>query len=249
MSRLFETQVWFGSIIRQPLQTDHSLPESVCSEAAHFIAPSPTLTPHKRLEIYHQQYWWRLLDCLQNNFPFLTKLLGADTFNQKIGIPYLSAHPPSDWALCKLGQSLPLWLAKQKEPRRLVDAARIDAASEHAFWCEQKPTADFSAKKLHLQPFVHLFELEEDLFEYRDQLLLGKEIKVDSTPCYRALYRNRESQVRWKPLTRVEYSLLRAFELGSSIEEACSSLRPSKKLEELIVIWFREWTYLGWFTS
>jgi hypothetical protein len=265
---LFEIQKWFGKLIAQPLQPDNHIPvmtpfgTTIEEEAAKYIAPSPTLRPFKRIELYHQQYWWRLLKCLQENFPTLARLYGYERFNLEIGIPYLAENPPSHWALCRLGQSLPEWF-KDKDLER--DTASIDAAAQAAFWNEEKEPCDLGRegileKTLFLQPHVHLFELGGDLFTFRETLL-EQEVsywrnrsfpEIRQGTCYFVLYRNPKNQVRWKEISIGEYCLLTLFQKGTSIQEACARIEaeggePFKEAEELLPLWFREWTYLKWF--
>ena len=41
------------------------------AEAAEFIKPNSRLSSFERLEIYNRQYWFRLLDCLYDDYPGL----------------------------------------------------------------------------------------------------------------------------------------------------------------------------------
>lgn len=268
MTGLFEIQKWFGVLISQPLQADNLIPQTtpfgteIEEEARKHIAPSPSMKPFKRLELYHQQYWWRLLKCLQQNFPTLARLYGYERFNLEIGIPYLSQNPPSHWALCRLGQTLPNWF-KDKDLER--DAARLDAAAQASFWSEEKRPADLSSedtirKKLLLQPHVHLFELGGDLFTFRETLL-SEDVsywrdhpfpEIRQGACYFVLYRNLKNEVKWKEISEGEFRLLTLFQKGMSIQEACAQIESEggtahEEAEELLPLWFREWTYLKWF--
>ena len=44
--------------------------------AAEFIKPNDRLSSFERLEIYNRQYWFRLLDCLYEDYPGLLSVLG-----------------------------------------------------------------------------------------------------------------------------------------------------------------------------
>ncbi|MCC5831459.1 MAG: putative DNA-binding domain-containing protein [Chlamydiales bacterium] len=268
MTRLSEIQKWFGKLIAQPLQPASQIPSTtpfgtaIEEEAGKHIAPSPTLKPFKRLELYHQQYWWRLLKCLQENFPTLTRLYGYERFNLEIGIPYLCDNPPSHWALWRLGQSLPEWF-KEKDLER--DLTLIDAAAQSAFFSEERDPADLGQeaavkKKLFLQPHIHLFELGADLFTFRETLLEQETSYWSNSPLpkirqgvsYFVLYRNSKNRVKWKESSIGEYRLLTLFQKGSSIQEACAMIEGEggeafKEAEESLPLWFREWTYLNWF--
>ena len=48
--------------------------------AAEFIKPNDRLSSFERLEIYNRQYWFRLLDCLYEDYPGLLAVLGEKRF-------------------------------------------------------------------------------------------------------------------------------------------------------------------------
>lgn len=274
MSQRVEIQKWFGALISQPLQEDHKIAKKtpfgtdVKQEAKKYIAPSPTLAPYQRIELYHQQYWWRLLGCLQDNFPLLVRIHGYTFFNQEMGVPYLTAHPPNHWGLFQLGQTLPDWLREQGFCDLDCDVASIDAAAQRTFWIGAAEPVDFSAlseqeilsKKLTLQPHVKLFELGGDLFTFRSTVLSEEVAYWENNPLpevkegcsYFVLYRSLINEVRWKQLSFGESRLLTYFNEGATIQEACERLEKEggqayKEAEELLPLWFREWTFLKWF--
>lgn len=274
-SFLLEMQQWFGGIVRLPLENDGLLVQThakrdLVIEAAERIRPSKSLRPFRRMELYHQQYWWRLLKALQTNFPTVTRLFGYTDFNALIGVPYLTARPAHHWALCRLGDTLPDWLktSYQENDRDLVlQAAEIDWATEEAFWIPEisrepliglSPT-DILEAPLRLQPHVHLFALNRDFFSFREQFL-KEDVnhwnthpfpKLSERPCYFAIYRSPENQVSWKELSRLKYELLSSLNSGLTINAACEKIEKlgGEMFEEAVAnlpFWFREWMSLGW---
>lgn len=262
---LHQLQQWFGNQIAQrPNPSFHIQVE----DAKEYISPSATLHPEERVEIYHQQYWWRLLDALQKNFPFVTRLFGSINFQSEIAIPYLLAHPPHHWALAILGDTLPEWLQKcylQEDRELVLKAAEIDLAAKNAFCVAAHTPINFAhlssdeilAKQLTLQTHLHLFMLKSDLFSFRDAFL-EKEVEYwNSHPfpelkkgeCYVALFRNLKNQVVWKPLTSTEFTMLTHFQKGSSIAEACEKMEEEdyNEAQGSLSLWFHEWTLLQWF--
>ena len=198
----------------------------------------------------------------------LTRLYGFDAFNQEIGVPYLFQNPPNHWALCQLGQSLPGWLEEGNFKDLDCAAADIDAAAQRSFWAGANESVDFGAlsekeilsKRLSLQPHVYLFELDDDLFTFRDELLKEEVCYWSENPypelregaCFFALYRNPKNQVKWKELMVREHHLLSLFKEGTSIQEACTKIEDKggqlfQEAQELLPLWFREWTFLKWF--
>jgi hypothetical protein len=270
---LREVQEWFAAMISQPCLENYLLPEltpngaDTQEEVAKYIAPSSTLQPYQRLQIYHQQFWWRLIKCLQNNFPTLVRLFGYLPFQTQIAIPYLATSLPTHWALCKLGETLPQWLHvnyTQEDRYLVVTAAEIDWAAQEAIWIKKIANAFEKAlsKKLILQPFIHLFELRADFFTFRDELLKNEPEYYNTNPfpkmrygkCHFVLYRHPKNVVSWKEISYAEFWLLLQFKKAKTIEEACSELeeKGGEILEEALLqmpLWFKQWTVLEWFGS
>ncbi len=281
---LKRTQLWFGSIIGRPIDDDHlMLPispsgNSMEEEAPQYISPSPTLASHERIQIYNQQYWWRLLSLLHDIFPFLTNLFGYADFNRLIGFPYICHYRPEHWSLTFLGTLLPKYLKEtywEADRRLIVDAAMIDEAFNEAFFvegmppinmpvkAEQKAIHDLVETKLYLQPHVYLYNLPYHLFKFRADLLepdngdhwldlpLPK-LEQDSR-YYFMLFRNTQNLVEWRKISAAEYYLLRMIKKGSSAAEACTWLEKQRKsllndATEHLHSWFQEWTLQGLLT-
>ena len=72
-------------------------------EADALVKPNDRLTPLERLEIYSRSYWFRVIDCLYDDFPGLAAALGPRAFD-KMARAYLAApavaivHACAIWA-------------------------------------------------------------------------------------------------------------------------------------------------------
>ncbi|MEC7840201.1 MAG: DNA-binding domain-containing protein [Chlamydiota bacterium] len=268
-------QDWFASIITMPIDDDSQMNAispfgtPMTNEAAKYITPSPTLTPEKRIQLYNQQYWWRLLATLHENFPTATSLLGYHNFNDWIAVPFLKDNPPDNWSLSLLGAKLPLWVQEnyRKEDRLLIlETISIDWAYVYSFYASQLPTlqitedGDVSFTKLHLQPHLQLFTLHHNLLPFREKIL-QKNPEYWSThdipplECKNkysfVIYRNHEYNVGWLQIDNYEYSLLSQFTKGLTIEEACHwietrDLETKKTATHNLKDWFQKWTTCGW---
>lgn len=274
-------QQWFGTIISRPIDEDSRMNpisptgQSMEEEAALHIAPSPTLRPAQRIQIYNQQYWWRLLSTLHESFPLVTRLFGYFDFNRVIGIPYLTKYPPQHWSLSLLGDRLLQWCQDEyhaPDKQLICHAAELDWAFAYCFTANSNsPLASAPANSphhaeailsqtLYLQPFIFLFDLEYDLFSYRVEFLkhepdywLHNEFPTldSSRPYHYILYRNIENNISWKNLSKSEYLILRLLHQGTTIEQICSWLesQDSEIIEAATVnlqLWFQEWTQRGW---
>lgn len=277
--KLKKTQQWFASIITMPIDTaNHMSPTSPTGhlmeeEAFDFIVPSRTLKPDQRIQIYNQQYWWRLFGVLQDSFPFLTRLFGYHDFNQLIAKPYLMKYHPNTWTLTTLGDRLPLWIQEDysaDDKQLVLDAASIDAALNAAFFvkhmmpCQethsQQQLEKMLTKTLHLQPHIHLFDLRYDLFAFRSEMLKQEvdywlEHDFPKLPQdrrhYFILFRNLHNQIHWEELSEAAYHLLTLFKHGATVDQACNWLEgQDEKLYaeavEKLHLWFQEWTFRQW---
>lgn len=274
---LKETQEWFASIITCPIDLDSRIQRvtpsggNIEEEAERYILPSSTLKPYQRIEIYHQQYWWRLLSNLHESFPLVTRLFGYAGFNQLIGIPFLQSNPPNHWSLNHLGDRLPKWVEEfylEKDKKLILNAAKIDMAYNDAFFeTHFPPVAQCDAavlnKKLFLQPHVHLFSFPYDLFTFRKEFLnndpdywvendFPKLIKGNIF--YFILFRKKNNFVSWKELPAAKYEILQNFEIGASIEEVCTFIEKQsrafqEKVSRELSHWFKEWTCEGILTT
>ncbi len=276
MKKVSELQEWLGQLIAQPLQPNHKLPtqrfsDDFLQETEKHITPSLTLTPLQRIEIYHQQYWWRLLKALQNHFPTVVRLFGYSSFQNELAVPYLSQYPPVHWDLNRLGHTFTHWLDAHYHhiDRYLVThAASIDWAAQYASWIGPLSSVDFSALNteermvypLTLQPHIHLFNLRGNLFHFRETLLQREVEHYNSSPFpemsygnyHFVLYRTAENMVTWREISQAEYELLSYFKQGSTIGEACSKIeeKGGESLAESLIhtpFWFKQWTVLQWF--
>lgn len=278
---LQKVQQWFGSIITRPIDFNNQMnPISPSGtpmeiEACQFIVPGPILKPDQRIQIYNQQYWWRLLNTLHELFPLVVRLFGYQSFNQTFGFPYLVQYPPAHWALHTIGNRLPAYISQnyQSDDSQLVyEAALLDCAFTHAFLAEHLPTdlqalaqgelVNILALSLKLQPHFFLFEFHYDLLNFRTALLNETpefwiendfpELKI--LPTYCAVYRNKFNIVTTEILAEDEYRFLKLFEAGISIDEACEWLDEQTdpifaESNEALQHWFHKWFAQEWLSK
>ena len=70
--------------------------------AAEFIKPNDRLSSFERLEIHNRQYWYRVLDCLWDDYPGLRAVIGQRKF-MKLITAYLARYPSDSYTLRDLG--------------------------------------------------------------------------------------------------------------------------------------------------
>ena len=77
--------------------------------AAEFIKPNDRLSSFDRLEIYNRQYWFRILDCLYDDYPGLLAVVGEEQF-LKLATAYLTKYQSDSYTLRNLGDRLEKFL-------------------------------------------------------------------------------------------------------------------------------------------
>ena len=144
---------------------------SMSAVAAQFIKPNDRLNSFERLEIYNRVYWFRVLDCLYDDYPGLRAIVGEKKF-MRLATAYLAKYPSVSFTLRNLGQRLerflrdePAWIAPNEE--LALDMTRFEWAQVVAFDDAERPkitTDDLldtppACLRLGLQPYLSLLEL------------------------------------------------------------------------------------------
>lgn len=130
-------------VIRQPLSPSQRMRprladgRSTRGIADEIVKPNDRLTSRERLEIYNQQYWFRILDCFTEDFLGLRAIIGERRF-EKLAIAYLTECPSESFTLRNLGARLEGWLKKHPGfapgmGRLAVDMVRLEWAEIQAF--------------------------------------------------------------------------------------------------------------------
>jgi hypothetical protein len=244
---------------------------SVKREADGLIKPNRKLTSLERLEIYHQQYWLRILSAITEDFPGLQAIVGPRKFGRLIRA-YLFDCPSMSFTLRNLGSQLEIWLLRNRYliapfDALALDMVRLEWAHVEAFDSGAAPpvsleeiTNEGENLTISLQPYIRLLKLDHAA----DDLLL--EVRaLDGAPMPRKRIRyyaarQREiylaahrvnGSVYYKELQREAYDALTALSLGKALEEAITSTFEKSRLAsdkqiELIQDWFSTWSELGW---
>jgi hypothetical protein len=145
---------------------------------AEFIAPNDRLTPLERIAIYNRQYWYRLLDCLWDDYPGLRAVMGKRRF-EKLRVAYLQRYPSRSFTLRSLGSNLVGFLTEEPaltapHQKLCLDMARFEWAQIVAFDGPARPPIHIddllgkepSHVRLGLQPYITLLEMDYPLDEY-----------------------------------------------------------------------------------
>jgi|GEM_PF-98834 len=272
-----------GSAIMRPLDEDFRMQQTwsddrdTASVIATFIKPNDRLTSFERLEIYNRQYWFRLIDCMYDDFPGLLAIVGTEAFS-RLSRAYIAKYPSRSFSLRNLGSHLiefldasPHWAAPNQKMAQ--DMARFEWAQIVAFDGPGEPPitpADLAGRdpsrlRLRIQPYLAILELAYPL----DVFTLALKKKGLRNEASNAIEENRHAaKTRRVSLPRPKTTYIAVHRLDNDLYfkrldpaayKLLTALRDGRTLAqacELIAgeatpkkigAWFANWTTLGWF--
>ncbi len=178
-----------------PLDTDkfELTTENYPPEFLNQIEPLKDITSVYQAGTYNQQYWFRLINCMQDQFPLLLYLMGLAKFN-RLSIEFLTAYPSENPNLNILGRQLSLYIdnLKKEEVKSKIDyshkssikppvanlkilkeCAEMEAVYNELFIKEEKIGLKFADLVPHLKDLgKKKFFFREDVFFFHHQYLL-----------------------------------------------------------------------------
>ena len=238
---------------RDGLQTRWSDGRSMASVAEEFVKPNSRLTSVERLEIYARSYWFRVLDCLHEDYPGLRAILGQRRF-MKLATAFLAKFPSGSFTLRNLGSRLPQFIEVQSEfttphTALAVDMARFEWAQVVAFDGPALPTLTQDdvldagpLLRVALQPYVTLLEcaypVDHFALALKKTALRGEASNaLSAMPSSRPVARPRlprpertyvavhrqDNMIYFKRLEPEAFAILVALRDGRTLTAACAS--------------------------
>lgn len=183
MSSLLDIQRRMAAAVMEPLTRDETMRKrrrdgvAMSLEAPQFIKPGATLTSFERLEIYNRQYWFRLYDSFEDDFPGLKAVLGKRRFDRLMRA-YIADRPSTSYTLRDLGSGLTDWLAQNEsftgsdsvlaQDVVCLEWAHIEAydGADYAVPGPEFMTSITAETRIGLQPHVRLLALSYPADEF-----------------------------------------------------------------------------------
>ncbi len=161
------------------LQRPHGSPPD--AEVVRIVESRAPLDSAARIDIYAHMYCSRIIGSLLEDFPAVSRVLGADAFDA-LAHAYLAAHPSTHASLRHAGAHLPAFLAElpaDEVPRFVPDLARLEWAQLEVFDaadCTLLTLADlqaiapeeWSTLRLRLAPAVRVLAVAWPVHAYAD---------------------------------------------------------------------------------
>jgi hypothetical protein len=235
-----------------PTDEDHS-PEFL-AKAGELMAGGENLSPAERLELYHRQYWFRVLESVAEDFPHLRRMAGEEKFWEMLEA-YLRTYPSGSFTLRHLGRSMARFIAgwdglDETRRRWFTALAELEYAAMEVFEAEERePLAaeQLGSAELELQPHVRLIEIPVPADRCMSAAKFAPEVGTE-TATRLAVWRGPKGahQVR---LDAVEFVLLERLRKGGKLEELFAEPVNPEPAPEEVQRWFSEWQSRGWITT
>ena len=143
------------------------------TDLSFLVRGDERLGPRERLDIYADMYFYRLRDCLAEDFPKVAAVTGGKPFHNLV-TDYLLSHPSSSWTLRNLGEPFPGFIGGHEVGGKypyLADLAGLEWARIDVFDEQDTVPLERSAltglegdriesRSLRLAPACRLLELD-----------------------------------------------------------------------------------------
>ncbi len=221
--------------------------------ADDIIKPGPELSAAERLELYHRQYWFRILDSLAEDFPVLRRMAGDALFWELIEA-YLLVRPSESFTLRHLGEAFADHIESApslNESRRewFSAIARIEYAFMKCFECGQSALPepeDLADSVIELQEHVQLLRLPypADLcWEWPD---FEPAASINPEFVHVAVWREPSGRSRQERVEAAELPLLSKLREGIRLDALFDELPDPGPSEDDITRWFAKWQGHRW---
>jgi hypothetical protein len=232
LRQLREFQRFMTSALFRPLTVSDRMQKkwidgrSMHQVTSEIIKPNDRLTSFDRLEIYNRQYWFRVLDCMYQDFPGLKSVIGNTKFH-KLATRYLEKYPSRSFTLRNLGSRIegflreePSWTQPHQE--LALDVARFEWAQIVAFDGEAKAVLTLkeigkikpAQLKLKLQPYLSILEFDYPVEDYLISVKKTESLRAEAS---NAVGKRKESKFKNASLPQEEKVYLAIHRLENSL--------------------------------
>ena len=210
------------------------------------IAGDARLSAVERLDIYAGMYFYRLCDCLADDFRAVRAVIGPAQFHNLV-TDYLLVHPSTHPSLRHAGRHLPQFLDTHPLADAwpfLADLARLEWAILDAFDAadavalgeqdfEALPATAWAELRFRLVPSVRLLDLHWAAHDVWSRVERCETPARPATTSTRLLVWRSYFRVFHRPLEPLEYAALRRVQDGETFGAICDDATAHGDLEAI----------------
>jgi hypothetical protein len=213
------------------------LPAAELTVAQGLVRGDRRLSAVERLDVYADMYFYRIRDCLAEDFPAVRGVIGQETFHNVI-TDYLIVHPPSHFSLRNAGRYLPGFLCNHDVSQHwpfLRDLALLEWSIIEAFDAPDATPLDGAALRdlpaerwpelrLELTPSLQILHVGWPVHDVWLQAQHGESISAP-TPQPTTLRVWRQTlRVFHRVMDDVEAAALNAVTCGAPFTQVCDEI-------------------------
>lgn len=262
LPRLSNLQTWMRGVLTSPHGVSAALKTS--KKYLHIIGETKDVSREKRLSIYGDGYFARLIDVLGANYSSVKNVIGNDLFEDLIR-RYLIKHPSTFRSIDDVGDKLSIFLKSDrllKKYKFLPELAEIEWAAHQSFFADDIPgfsstelksipQKNWPKIKFKLDPSVKLlkFNWPVDRLWRDDGKWSRKKIRaIKKESLFILVIRLPNKLVRVPRINAIQYELLKQFQKNKNLGSALLYISKNHKSESLpIRTWFEDWCQDGVF--
>lgn len=271
MTSLRETQKILWQLITAPEGVAKGLaeledPSRVLPEGLEGLVRSDErLSAVERLDVYANMYFFRILDCLKEDFPAVRATVGETHFHNLVTgylIDHPSTHPSLRWA----GRHLPAFLDANdlgRERPWLSDLARLEWAILDAFDApdaeplaperlEALPPERWAEARIRLSPSLRIVAVASRVDTVWATAMKGGEVADPAAEATAIRVWRRDLRVLHRAVDAPEAAALGAVVAGEDFANVCAAVAALTSLEaaplaatEILQRWFADGLVVG----
>ncbi len=195
------------------------------------------LSANERVNIYAKAYFYRLLDCLYEEFPATFAVVGSDNFAALVR-DYLLACPPTEPSIFYAGRYLDSFLRNHPLAKRwpfISELARFERTILDVFHAADTstlsdevmraiPSQQWPAIKLETHPAVEILRNEWHVTDVLCAVESGREWRQPAHQKTTVLVWRRDAQVNYRDLEEMETTALALLSEGASFAAICEAI-------------------------
>jgi hypothetical protein len=210
---------------------------SSCGGIGALVLGDERLSAAERIDIYANAYFYRLLDCLGEEFPATLAVVGPDNF-AVLARDYLLRYPPSEPSILYAGRYLAGFLRNHRLAGQwpfIAELARLERAILDVFHARDAPALGVEALrrippqqwpelKLRAHPAVEIVHSEWRVAEVLSAVESGHAWSEPGHQSVAVIVWRQDAQVRYRELQEMEARALALVSEGATFAAICGAI-------------------------
>jgi hypothetical protein len=218
-------------------------------EVGQIIRSDQRLAAVERINIYVNAYFYRLLECLKEEFPAALAVIGANDFAGLVR-DYLVWRPPTEPSIFYAGRYLAEFLRNHNLAKRwpfIAELARLERATLESFHAPEAPTLtgeemraippqQWPTIELRSHPGVEILYGEWRVSEMLSAVERGDEWVEPKQEKNEVIVWRRGTNVHYRMLENAETDSLVLLQKGTSFAAICEAISANSSSDQVALI-------------